>query len=241
MEIINISELDLKNSFFHFDARSLEYIKEYGFTPDIGPDSKNAEETPKVFFSKGIDGVLDIIDVWLIWRMNKDHVDSNQWIKEFLSESYLFDEEKKNITFNNMYTWLSERKYYKVDLEEGIDYKIDDIDEAKSSAIQNKKNCEKSGEHPWRYLFAMQMYKGKIKNFNDKMEQWNMHTVSNKGISADKISLIETNDGKNDALSVILNLYDINNNSGYRLLDEFITFCKVKNMNHAENATNKIR
>lgn len=243
MKKMNLSEIDLKNSFFHFDVRSLEYIEEYGFPPDIGPDSQNAEETPKVFFSKGIDGVLDIIDVWLIWRMHKDHRENVGWTKEFLLESYLDDIEKKNITFNNMYKWLLQRKYYKVDLEEGIDYKVDDIDEPKRNAIKNKKDCENSVKKPWDYLFAMQMYKGKIKHFDERMEDWNMHTISNKGISPNKISLLETEDGKTDALSVILDLYEINNNSNYRLLDEFVSFCKEKNIIDIKDKieNNKIR
>ena len=86
-----------------------------------------------------------------------------------MSEKYLENNDKKNVTFNNMYEWLSLRKYYKVDLVEGIDYKSDDIDEAKSSAIEEKNRCEGTKMIPWKYLFAKQMYKGKIKHFNKEM------------------------------------------------------------------------
>ncbi len=42
-----------------------------------------------------------------------------------------------------MYEWLIKRKYYKVDLLQGIDYIENDIDEAKQSAIQDKIKKEK--------------------------------------------------------------------------------------------------
>ena len=116
MKILSLDEIDLEETYFHFDVRSIDYIEQYGFPPDIGNHSKNAEKTPKVFFSKGINGVLDIIDVWLIWRMNKDNENESSWTMEFLTEEYLKDGRKKNITFENMYEWLKLRKYYKLDL-----------------------------------------------------------------------------------------------------------------------------
>ena len=102
MKKVNIDDLDIETTLFHFDIRDERFVEQYGFPADIGPDSKNAEKTPKVFFSKGIKGVLDIIDVWIIWRMNNDHQNSKNWTNEFLSGVYLKDEEKKEITFENM-------------------------------------------------------------------------------------------------------------------------------------------
>ena len=142
MKKITLSSLDIDNTLFHFDVRDISFIEENGFPANIGRDSKNAETTPKVFFSKGIKGVLELIDVWIIWRMNRDHQNSDNWTKEFLSGEYLKNEEKKEITFNNMYEWLSQRRYYKLDLIEGIDYLKNDIDEAKQSALDDKSKKE---------------------------------------------------------------------------------------------------
>ena len=203
MKKVLIDVIDKDNSFLRFDVRNFDYIEENGWPAAKGADSINAETTEKVFFSKGIKGVLDLIDVWLIWRMNRDHYQSKDWYQEFLSEDYLFDYDKKLITFNNMKEWLAERKYYLVDLVEGIDYLENDVDEAKMSVI-----CDKEKGEINRYLFAQQMYKGRTKCFDDTMvETWNMHTISERGISADKISLLITPMGDCDALSIIQYLY----------------------------------
>lgn len=229
MRKVIIDNLDLENTFFHFDVRDVNFIEEHGFLADIGPDSKNAEKTPKVFFSKGVKGVLDIIDVWIIWRMNKDHQGFNDWTYEFLSGAYLYDEEKKEITFKNMYEWLSVRKYYKVDLLEGIDYIKNDIDEAKQSALLDKKEKDKTKDVSWKFLFAYEMYKGKIKHNNTTMEDWNMHTIVGRGILPNQITLIQTKDGKDDALSIIKVLYQqYKNVYEFRMLNSFMEYCDKK-------------
>lgn len=229
MRKVIIDSLDMDNTLFHFDVRDISFIEKYGFQADIGPDSKNAEKTPKVFFSKGIKGVLNIIDVWLIWRMNKDHQNSKDWPKEFLSGTYLDNEEKKKITFNNMYEWLMQRRYYKVDLLLGIDYIKNDIDEAKQSAIQDKIEKENKKEVPWKFLFASEMYKEKITHNDATMEDWNMHTIVGHGISPDKITLIQTKDGREDALSIIELLYQqYDNKEEFRILNSFIAYCEKR-------------
>ena len=229
MKKVILDSLDMDKTLFHFDAREINYIEQYGFPAEIGPDSKSAEKTKKVFFSKGVKGVLDIIDVWLIWRMNKDHHNSEDWTKEFLSGDYLYDEKKKEITFDNMYEWLEQRRYYKVELIEGIDYLENDIDEAKQSAIQDKVEKENTKGIPWKYLFAYEMYKGKINHNDETMEDWNMHTITGHGISSDKIFLIETCDGKDDALSVVEILYSrYEPKDEFRLLNSFMNYCKKR-------------
>lgn len=50
MNIINIKDIDLDNTFFHFDVRNIDYINEYGLEASIGPNSINAEINPKIFF-----------------------------------------------------------------------------------------------------------------------------------------------------------------------------------------------
>ena len=67
-----------------------------------------------------------------------------------------------------MYEWLKLRKYYKLDLIPYIDFIPNDLDEAKKQALDNKKECENTNKKPWKYLFAMQMYKGKIKHYDVK-------------------------------------------------------------------------
>lgn len=229
MQKVVIGSLDIENTLFRFDVRDVSFIEEYGFPADIGNDSKNAEKTPKVFFSKGAKGVLNIIDVWIIWRMNRDHHNSSDWTKEFLSGAYLEDDEKKEFTFDNMYDWLLKRRYYKVDLLDGVDYKVNDIDEAKQSAIEDKIEKEGTNSVPWKYLFAYEMYKGKLEHSDAIMEEWNMHTVSGHGIAPDKITLIQTSDARDDALSIIEELYQqYENKDDFRVLNSFIEYSKKR-------------
>lgn len=56
MRKVIINSLDVENTLFHFDVREINFIEQYGFPAEIGPDSKNAEKTPKVFFSKRCEG-----------------------------------------------------------------------------------------------------------------------------------------------------------------------------------------
>ena len=236
MKKININQVDLENSLFHFDYRDIDFIDKNGFPADIGPDSKNAELTPKVFFIRGAKGVLDIIDVWIIWRMNREFSNTEGWVREFLSGDYLFDEEKKEHVFKIMYEWLSERKYYLLNLVEGQDYFEDDVDEVKLSALNDKKECEKNNTIPWKYLFAREMYNTKILKAGLSMEEWNMHTISGHGIKPELITLIETENGKNDALTVVKSLYEIYGNSEeYRILNSFINYCKIIEEEHKKN------
>lgn len=227
MKTININEIDLDNTLFHFDARDMEYISRYGFPADIGPYSRNAEETPKVFFSKGIQGVLDLIDVWIIWRMNKDHNNSKNknWVNEFLLGTYLNDYEKLYVTFDNIYNFFADRKYYVVDLIEGYDFIKDDIDEVKRSSILEKDRSFDLKVTPWKYLFAKEMYKGKVKKRGLEMEDWNMHTISGKSVEPEKISLIIDDNGNDNALMVIKYLYNkFANKDNFRILNEFMQY-----------------
>ena len=60
--------------YFHFThTGALSKIEEVGLQPQIGSNAMGAEDTSKVFFSKGIDGVAKCVDVWIRWRMVEFH------------------------------------------------------------------------------------------------------------------------------------------------------------------------
>lgn len=40
MKKVKIDSLDMDNTFFHFDAREINFIEQHGFPAEIGPDSK---------------------------------------------------------------------------------------------------------------------------------------------------------------------------------------------------------
>lgn len=158
--------------------------------------------------------------------MNRDNCSKDNWSEEFSSGDYLYDRECQNVTFENMKNWLLQRKYYKIDLVEGHDYLVNDIDEAKKSVIEERNQGDQS-----RYLLAREMYKNKTLDFdNEIVESWNMHTKIGHGVSSDKISLLLTPDGNSDALSMIKYLYLNYSNKEYRLLDNFIEYVSDKTM-----------
>ncbi len=79
------------------------------------------------------------------------------------------------------------------------------------------------------------MYKGKIKHNNATMKDWNMHTIVGKGISPNKIALIQTKDGRTDALLIIEVLYQqYVNKDEFRLLNSFMEYCKRRSVFHID-------
>ena len=109
MKKITIDDLP-ENSFFHFTHISnIEDIKENGLKSTVGENSAGIENTPKVFFSVGEMGILEIMEVWLRILINKiygskdilnlynyERYEEKQerlitWADEFISQKYLDD------------------------------------------------------------------------------------------------------------------------------------------------------
>ena len=67
MNIVNIKDIDLNNSFFHFTTRdSLEQINKEGLKAQIGDASKmKTEEKARVYMSKGGKGILGIKNTFI--------------------------------------------------------------------------------------------------------------------------------------------------------------------------------
>lgn len=56
-----------------------------------------------------------------------------------------------------------------------------------------------------------------------------MHTITGHGISANKISLIQDEDGKDDALTIIELLYQqYQNKEEFRILNSFMEYCQSR-------------
>lgn len=230
----------LKGSFFHFTGEeNLMNIQEVGLQPQIGINSNGLEKTSKIFFSKGFDGLLQNLDVWIKYKFHRafNEVDGydfykgkqikerkkliEEWLDEFLSKDYLKDEEKKEKVFEKIYEGIKTQKYLLLNLEEEIDFKYDDIDEIKKYNLK-----EKNKGNPTRYLYAKEMY-GNYSNIDSIIvDKWNMHTLVNHEISKEKISKIITKDGKDDALSILQYVY-INyrkKDDKYDILDDFMKY-----------------
>lgn len=58
------------------------------------------------------------------------------------------------------------------------------------------------------------------------MDEWNMHTLRNKVIEQEKISILVSDDNILSELDVLLYVYDNYKDKNYDLLDDFIKFVK---------------
>lgn len=242
MKKITIDDLP-ENSFFHFThINNIEDIKENGLKSTVGENSAGIENTPKVFFSVGEIGILEIMEVWLRILINKiygskdilnlynyERYEEKQerlitWADEFISQKYLDDSIRKGLLFEYFYNYLKERIYLVLDIEEGEDYLIDDLDEHKAKLNNEQASLE--------YLIAKEQY-GPFSDFNtNQVDNWNMHTKTNTSISRDKIKQVTTNIGEEDVLSIVLEVYAKNKwKIEYRLLlDDFIEYAKNKEL-----------
>ena len=232
MEYIDIESIDLSFVFLHFTNQSnLESIRKKGLLPAIGANAKGAELTEKIFFSSGSTGTLQIFNVWIKWLIKKyqselyvkDAKTKEEWYdkhnkynEDFLNGKIFQSDKVKEIVFDYMYNYMSQNCYLLLDLIEGQDYKISDIDEAKIRS--NQKGSRK-------YLNVLY---GINENTSTNMEPWNMHTISGKIIPPNQIKILCVN-GKIDSISIIKEIYEKTNreNLDLRLLDEFLEYIKI--------------
>lgn len=240
MEKITITELNA-DSLFHFtETSNLKRISREGLIPTIGENSHGIEDTPKIFFSKGEIGILKVTEVWLRWLMNRIYGPNNRlgiyndlspeecgkdlkkWTNEFLSGKFLEDQEKKEFLFSYFYDYLKRRTYLTLDIEDGKEYSIDDIDENKVTMRKSKDSLDKA--------LATVMYGDFSDMDNLSMDEWNMHTKTGKAIKQDKIRIVTTKDNKDDMLSLVLYLYDRNKDIPHNklLLDDFVIYAKKR-------------
>lgn len=213
MNILDINEIDVDNSYFHFTLEdNLESITKNGLIPVIGNNAANLERTPKIFFSVGASGTLQIIDAWIRWRLFKNIKKNNlyDYKNEFITGKGLTSELIET-TYIEFYDYIKNCTYLKLDLEENIDFSLDDIDEIK--AYFNKDEMLKK------------MY-GPYSNINSsKMEKWNMHTFSNHIIPPTKINIIKCNESFS-ALDIIKELSTRYTQENLTYLNNFLEYIK---------------
>ncbi len=156
---IKISEIDLNNALFHFHPKEFhEEVKQKGLEPRIGSNAKGIEQTEKIFFSKGLDGVLKLWDVWIKWEMKHAFNGDDKYpelfnnnneiliMKDYWTKYYPVDgnAEEIKLFFQNIPKEYKEKffsilikskienqEYYILDIEDGKEYDSNDIDEIK--------------------------------------------------------------------------------------------------------------
>lgn len=225
---VDLSEIDLKNAFFHFtDTANLDSIAERGLLPSIGENSRGVEKRSKSFFAMGNVGALEICNVWIKWLIymkqritylkkaqSPQETDElkNQFDSDFLSGK-IYTEESKIDAFNRFYKIMSTKSYLILELEENVDYSLSDFDDV-------KKYCAKQE-------ITHALY-GQTENINnDKMERWNMHTIEGVVIPPEKIKLLHDQNSYS-AYDIIKSLYQRTKTDDVKLdfLVEFFKYAK---------------
>ena len=111
--------------------------------------------------------------------------------------------------------------YFKVDLKEGknpktSDFSFDGTDQKKINDYERyKREMQKyeNGQQKWKPVYpnkVMQWMYGSYSDFTSfKQDNWNMNThIGERTISSDRLKIIETNDGRTDALSFAIEAYN---------------------------------
>ena len=204
MKRVILEELDKENTFFHFTRKeNIKFIEQNGLIATKGQNAKNIEITPKIFFSKGIEGILELTDVWIKWMMNNAYSMKNLY--------GFYDTLSKQEITEKASTWDKEfrnRSYLE--------------DKEKSLQLKRKGNIV-------NYLYTKEMY-GSYSNVDSiKMEKWNMHTKMYKNIDKEKISQVVTKSGQEDILSIIKTIYQKENNKKYDILNDYMEYIEKRN------------
>ncbi len=238
----NIDEIDIstlnynqmENLFFHYSWKKyLESYDKIGIKPIIGENSDGVDSKSSIFFSKGIEGVLELWDVWLKWRLNRqnnpqyrgntsdeikatlDRYRTNNITDEERKEWYYWIDylkEKKYLSNNEMLTKLFEYQYNEMvnsvyllmNLKDNEEFTYNQIDEKKQKAINYSK---KSGRGIDPVVSAQ--YGAYSDLSTPIVDKWNMQTIPGKDMTIEPSRLKKLIiNGNNDVYSIIKYMYD---------------------------------
>ena len=218
MEKYVISLNDINSNFFHFTWKNnLVNIEEKGLLPKKGLHAKYIEETEKVFFVHGLDNLLILFDCWinvykkvpLLPKLNLTYglgskVMRSKYFPMFLVDFYFMiirnSKRHKKYAYEVFDKLLTECILLSLDIQENIDFSFSDIDQIKARGYRK------------RHLIELG-YSEKYSDMNsNKMDNWNLHTLSDKGISPNKLKLCYINDSTSirDILNFILENTELN-------------------------------
>ena len=238
-ELENMEKQELKKFFLHFTRKSnQESIEKIGLNPNVKKENAvgNDKEVPVVYFSEGLDGMFEILNTWV-----RTEYYMNVQLKRRLGLDVKFGHEEVDSdilkeVYEKMYDDLKDRIYYSVDLEEGIDYEKDGIDDKKvdlKTRLENNDIPERIVEDvKWQYG------DGDYGNFDDiKQEKWNRNTIKERVIEPEKLTQIESENGSLSALDIILEKYenyDKTKLENLKELEELVEYCKERKKEEQE-------
>ena len=238
-ELENKEKQELKKIFLHFTRKNnQESIEKIGLDPNVKKENAvgNDREVPVVYFSEGLDGMFEILNTWVRteYYMNVQSKRREGIDVKFGHEE--IDPEILKEVYEKMYEDLKDRIYYSVDLEEGIDYEKDGIDDKKvdlKTRLENNDIEERIFEDvKWQYG------DGDYGNFNDiKQEKWNRNTIRGKVIEPEKLTQIVSENGSLSALDIILEKYESHDKTkieNLKELEELVEYCKERKKEEQE-------
>ena len=238
-ELENKEKQELKKVFLHFTRKNnQEDIEKRGLDPQAKKENAvaNDREVPVVYFSEGIDGMFETLNTWVrfeyymkVQEKRREGIDVKLGNEEIDSDILKEVHEK-------MYDDLKDRIYYSVDLEEGIDYEKDGIDDKKvdlKTRLENNDIPEHIVEDvKWQYG------DGDYGNFDDiKQEKWNRNTRAGKVIEPEKLTQIVSENGSLDALNIMLEKYDNYDKiklENLKELENLVDYCKERKKEEQE-------
>lgn len=234
LDISTLSYEQMENLFFHYSWKKyLESYDKEGMKPVIGENSEGIDPKASIFFSKGVEGVLELWDVWLKWRLNRqnnpqfsgttqDEIQATNnrfrtgqitdeerkkwyyWMDYFKSKKYLENPLMLEKLYEYQFTEMINSDYLILDLKEQEDFSYEQVDIKKQWAIEKAKATGR-GIDP---LTATQY--GHYSDFSSPMvDKWNMQTIPGKNITIEPSRIRRlTIDGKTDVFSIMKYMYD---------------------------------
>lgn len=229
-ELIKREKEMQKEIFFHFTRKgNQEDIEKKGLDPKAKKENAvaNDNQTPVVYFSEGLDGMFETLNTWVKYEYYMKVKEKRKEGK--INAKFGSDEIDPKIleeVHEKMYNDLKDRMYYSIDLEEGVDYLKDDVDDKKIDFKTRNMPEFIIKDVKWQYG------DGEYSNFDDiKQERWNRNTIKGKVIEPEKLTKVISEKGDVDALTVVIEQYErYDNDSKEKLkeLSDLVNYCKEK-------------
>lgn len=241
-DTLNVDDLsynELDNLLYHYslkkDAASTYHN---GLTASVGRNSKGIDEFKAIYFSKGVEGVLELWDSWLKWRLNRlynpdyqeesseivEKRDNNielsesekekfyhkkeEWDRIFLNKEYLNDPIKLNFLFQYQLDEMLASNYYNLELIEGAEYREDEIDVKKEATFKRIAESNDSDNNELRY--HREKYGTYSSEDSVTVDKWNMNTILNKevNVQSNRIKKLVLSDGSDNVYSIVNSFYN---------------------------------
>lgn len=227
--MLNIIRIDTLNNdtLFHFTKKqNLKYITKNGLSTgnhERENETNQDKDMPAIYFSKGIDGLLKTMDVFIRWEYD-------QLAKKIgmPTGGIYVDDELMVKVFEKIYEDEKNRVYFSLNLIEGEDPLTSDYS---SKEKDFKKNIAK--QRGYINSPGMIWEWGKYSNLDSEVvDDWNMYThLGDKVISPNNINLICTENGEFDALSILFEAREMySGDFELENLDSFLEYVKVNKM-----------